>query len=47
MPLSKLHHWSVPQDYDAYRIHTPEGLEFVVSGPQLEHFGKHQEDYRD
>ena len=44
IPLGKLHHWDRPADYDAYRIHTVIGLEFVVSGPQLDYFRRMQED---
>ena len=33
--LDRLHHWEIPQDYDAYRIVTRDGLEFVICGPQL------------
>ena len=47
MPISKLHHWERPTEYDAYRVVTPDGLEFVVSGPQLERFYKNLEDYRE
>ena len=35
IPLDRLHHWEIPQDYDAYRIHTTNNLEFVISGPQV------------
>lgn len=46
IPLSNLHHWERPTDYDAYRIVMQNGLQFVISGPGLAAFVKTQEDYR-
>ena len=45
IPLSKLHHWERPPDYDAYRVVMMNGLQFVVSGPELENFHKNWEYY--